>query len=404
MSDGSNDGNSGFVVFSGSCDRYVEQYRAGEITFPAAVGGITKTLVAGGADVADLNTAISSYIGSLQEVDRDRNEAGTRGRHGASTVRVSGDVASGEGRASVRSGVGAEERRSASPVRRGASWTDEEGAEGRAGKEPMFAWLWNKLGGEPTWDLSFSAIEQAHELVVVYERDPKATVRSILACKRRPTFPAGHWRDIIGGRYVDLDKLREDVHSHAMAKPDRYELGDGVKVVLPGASNTAKTKTVIDFNTWDDAWERYFDAVVFAFPMREKELKNYRRWIRRQFQAVISPGRVVGLDRAIRKEAGDGALVALDNFYEWNGLVTQYLSSFGGAEAFGSGPGQRRKEAPTRSGGGRGGGGDTICRGWNAGNCRFPDCRYRHVCNRCGQDHRGSEHEREATGSGSRKQ
>ena len=60
-----------------------------------------------------------------------------------------------------------------------------------------------------------------------------------------------------------------------MAKPDRYELGDGVKVVLPGASNTAKTKTVIDFNTWDDAWERYFDAVVFAFLMHEKELKNY---------------------------------------------------------------------------------------------------------------------------------
>ena len=71
MSDGSNDGNSGFVVFSESCDRYVEQYRAGEITFPAAVGGITKTLVAGGAGVADLDMAISSYIGSLQEVDCD---------------------------------------------------------------------------------------------------------------------------------------------------------------------------------------------------------------------------------------------------------------------------------------------------------------------------------------------
>ena len=133
-----------------------------------------------------------------------------------------------------------------------------------------------------------------------------------------------------------------------MAKPDRYDLGDGVKVVLPGASNMAKTKTVIDFNTWDDAWERYFDAVVFAFPMHEKELKNYRRWIRCQFQAVISPGRVVSLDRAIRKEAGDSALVALNNFYEWNGLVMQYLSSFGGAEVFGSGPGQRRKEAPVR--------------------------------------------------------
>ena len=38
----------------------------------------------------------------------------------------------------------------------------------------------------------------------------KATVRSIAARKQRPNFPAGHWRDIIGGRYVDLDKLRED--------------------------------------------------------------------------------------------------------------------------------------------------------------------------------------------------
>jgi hypothetical protein len=75
-----------------------------------------------------------------------------------------------------------------------------------------------------------------------------------------------------------------------------------VKVVLPGASNTARAKSIVDFITWDDAWERYADAVTFAFPMRQSELKAYQRWVKRQFHAVSVPARVVGLDRAIRKE------------------------------------------------------------------------------------------------------
>ena len=66
-------------------------------------------------------------------------------------------------------------------------------------EDPTFAWMWDKFGSEPAWDPSYSPIEQAHELIVAYERDPKATICSITACKQRPNFPAGHWCDIVGG-------------------------------------------------------------------------------------------------------------------------------------------------------------------------------------------------------------
>jgi hypothetical protein len=336
---GENDDTSetGLGEASATCLRYVEQYRARQITFSAAVGGISKTLVAEGANSSDLDGAISAYVDSLKEVDRDREEAMERGRK-----MLPGFTDEGGGcRLDIRAFRSVARGRSASPTLR--QWHRERddgdigGVDRTGGGDPGFAWLWDNISREPVWHPSFSPIEQAHELVVAYEKDAKATIWSIIACKRRPNFPAGHWRDIIGGQYVDLDKLREDAHSHAMGKPNRFELGDGVKILLPGASNAPKTKTIVDFNTWDDAWERYFDAVVFAFPMRERELKSYCQWLRRQFQAVTVPARVIGLDRAIRKEAGDGAMVALDNFHDWYGLMTQYLSSFGTGESYGEG-------------------------------------------------------------------
>jgi hypothetical protein len=89
----SNVANAGVTVFSESCDQYVEQYRAGEVTFSAAIGGIAKMLVSGGADRAKLETGISSYVGSLQEVNRDWGEASARGRENPSAGRTMGDKA-----------------------------------------------------------------------------------------------------------------------------------------------------------------------------------------------------------------------------------------------------------------------------------------------------------------------
>ncbi|CAI8035509.1 hypothetical protein GBAR_LOCUS19919 [Geodia barretti] len=44
----------------------------------------------------------------------------------------------------------------------------------------------------------------------------------------------------------------------------------------------------------------------------------------------------------------------------------------------------------TATGRGRGGG-RMACFAWNQGDCRFPACKYRHVCVRCAGEHRISQ-------------
>jgi hypothetical protein len=157
MSDGSNDGNSGFVVFSESCDRYVKQYRAGEITFPAAVGEITRTFVAG-ERMLPISTRRFRHISEVSrksivtETKRERvDDAGrlSLGRW-ATWPPVRGERLFD--RASGLKNDGMQHL----PMRRGGRWADEAGAEGRAGEEPMFAWLSNAFvvdyGGETSFD------------------------------------------------------------------------------------------------------------------------------------------------------------------------------------------------------------------------------------------------------------
>ena len=353
-SDGAGDLPEGASEVSVACEGYVERFRAGGITYSAAVAGVSKSLADRGTDGAEFDAAFSPYLASLQEVSRDRGNAASRA---PGLLHSRGRV--GERSLGGRGSIGGQ--RSASPTRGGLRDAgDGPGGTQRTAEDPTFAWMWDKFGSElpgtrPTRPLSRRINSLLH---MNGTPRPHPQHHRLQAKAELPSWALArhHWG------YVDLDKLREDVHSHAMAKPDCYDLRDGVKVLLPGASNSAKTKTVVDFNTWDDAWERYSDAVTFAFPMREKELKNYRRWVRRQFHTVTAPGRVVGLDRAIRKEAGDGASIALDDFQLWNGLTTQYLSSFGVGEAFGASPSQRGKGGAPRPGGSRGDGTDVVCR------------------------------------------
>jgi hypothetical protein len=69
------DNDTALTGVPGTRDRYVEQYRARTIGLPAAIGGISKTLLARGADGKEFESALSTYLENLGEIDRDRAEA-----------------------------------------------------------------------------------------------------------------------------------------------------------------------------------------------------------------------------------------------------------------------------------------------------------------------------------------
>ena len=322
---------------SRACDDIVERYRTGMLTFGAASWGVSKALLAGGLDQPEAEGALAVYIDSLVEVDRDCKAAEARGH---SVLPDKGKPGRAVTETGGRALGGRTLRRSASPA--AGAWhggTTEDGRDfGRVeGEDPSFAWLWNTTGKEPIWNPAHSPAERAHYLQVTYERDAKATVRSLVGCTTRPRFPIGHWRDVICGRYIDLDKLREDVHTLGAPHSDHVELGDVAELTIGARASRAKSKNVVDFYTWEDAWNRYSKAVSFAFPMRSGELQGYREWIEGQFRAVHTPLRVVALDKAICREVSNVALARLDDFTLCAKYTTQYLSSFGTGEVFGDG-------------------------------------------------------------------
>ena len=372
------------------CEEIIEQHRSGTVSYAIAIGRISFVLSRGGVSAGNIDSVLGPYVEMLNEVGKDRDRAAERG------------VGVAEGLQPVLPIVEQHERGSGLELggrERGSRDRDDGGDI--PGSDPTFAWLWTTTGREPVWDADQSVNERAHHLQGAYEQDPKLAYRSVMRCYRRPAFPPALWRDVLCGRFVDLDRVREDILSLAPSHTEKVVVGAGGELEVANIGSTSSKKFVVDLPSWTEAWDRYQGAVVFAFPMRTVELSEYKEWITEQFRAVSISSRVIALDRAIRKSVQDNPRFSLNDIGRWGRHTTQFLSSYGIGEVESAVSEKRRGRSLRTVGGGRGDHGE-ICRNWNRGTCRFDDCKYAHVCSRCKGSHPERDHPKTGGVGGSR--
>ncbi|KIM26685.1 hypothetical protein M408DRAFT_36373, partial [Serendipita vermifera MAFF 305830] len=123
-----------------------------------------------------------------------------------------------------------------------------------------------------------------------------------------PNFPEHLWNAILKHGYVEFDKLNGVQHSAV------YE-EDGITTLMD----------------WLYCYVAYEKAVVWAYPHRQKELREYYDTFHQLFRSY-APGahvRLINLDRAIRSEVASSSLLKLTDPSLFARLREQYLSPDG---------------------------------------------------------------------------
>src|SRR5271155_5788463 len=115
--------------------------------------------------------------------------------------------------------------------------------------------------------------------------DPKTTIRSLTNSPSCPEFPESEWKNIIGGKAVNLDAVLSGQLSTTNDELKVEKFGD-----LELSFGTVEpTKVVKNGGEWSIAWNRTVRATAFAFPHRLQELTGYGEYISSPYLQSLIP-------------------------------------------------------------------------------------------------------------------
>lgn len=366
------------------CLRTVDRYRRNTLTKSEAIANIVQIL----GDYASNDSA--EYIDMLDGSDRarERNE-----RRGARTLRDDGDTGAGltgedgddNGEYTAAGGRqlddGAEPDRRIKRRRIGDADDDEDSVVDDKKRE--HGWAFYKEDDTLACDDPVLAETLIQKRRYIGKDGTVKAARARLATQfDKPDFPDSLWEYVLLGKYVDLDKVFTSIFVHGSNQQKLGRIGN-VELAI-GSSDPTPTKHITNHGEWVIAFGRYLDAVLYVYPGRAVELKRYQEYITLQF-AAIGPGnhwRVLEYDKAVRTACGNSNKHRLDG-NEFGHLVTQWLTGVG------AGSGDTRTAKVPAGAASASKGPKPTCGRWNNGNCDYPNCTYRHVCNHCGSgEHR----------------
>ncbi|KAF5335350.1 hypothetical protein D9611_011684 [Ephemerocybe angulata] len=249
---------------------------------------------------------------------------------------------------------------------------------------------WATRDDEFSSNITDSSCLRNQELLRLFKLDISFTLSDIELSPSAPLgFPESEWRKIIEGHAVNLNTVLGHLHFREAPEPSHGRLGDK-ELILPAPKGATR---VTDAGQWASAWDAASEAYEFIFEHRRQELREYGSRIRRLFAARLpqSASRIIDYDDAVRKYVKGGTAMRLTDSHRYDHLFDAFLS-FDGIES------QRRESTKKGKGGNYGGGGSGggrgagICDRYNdKGGCERADgkCRFRHVCNGCGNGGHG---------------
>lgn len=185
-------------------------------------------------------------------------------------------------------------------------------------------------------------------------------------------FPVAEWTNIFHGRAVDLGNVRSNMHVFQVVQENTGSIG-GVPFRV---AEIERSKSIRTSGDWSSAWRKTVEATALGFPHRREELDQYGGYIESLFSSTAVPGhgRIILYDEAIRRMVGGGTSCSLLDHQRYQHLFTAIMLP-GGVE-------YNRVSRP-RVDSGRPS--ETCNRFNSAAGCRNgPNCRYQHICTRCG--------------------
>nr|GAT47556.1 predicted protein [Mycena chlorophos] len=235
-------------------------------------------------------------------------------------------------------------------------------------------------------------VREVAKRVELFSLDPKEAIRAIVTSPHAPSFPPSLWKAVILDQYVDLDLVQANSFAVEPERPQEVFLGEHeLEVRKPKV-----VSRITSVAQWNIVWWAYQQAVLFVFPGREMELREYAKHINNTFQSHHERFhlRVLNYDRAARVHIGQTRSLLLDDVVTLHELRHAHLAdtglhvvAFSGDKGLERGQRQQRDRArPTRKNGAA-----EICLNYNRGRCTLAHCRYRHVCTDCQGPHPAGE-------------
>ncbi|KAJ7741995.1 hypothetical protein DFH07DRAFT_750750 [Mycena maculata] len=378
------------------CSALVQQFRDRKFDKTIAVarimGAIPTAFVEGGPG----QQAARSYIGMLDQIEKELVAAASRGNRGGHHSRSPSPDGGGGRRSRSRSPSpnGRGDRRARSPDRgrrpgirersRSVSPADESGSKRQRVNDSLLPWVIEGFIIEPTLS---PELAKTRRMLLEFAKDPKYVLGTIRNSTNHVAFPDSEWLAIIKGDAVDLNKVITNQFSVSHERHRTEAIGDGVQILF---GSSTPTKTVSTHADWLTAWSKAADATTFVFPHRRLELEAYRRYITDLFvsSAEHVHERVILLDRKLCNEvAGRRDLLLSDcgQFSHWersflNDNGAAYLESKPKTKEVSKGvsagsSGEKKKSEP--------------CRRFNDERCpsNKSTCRFAHICSRCRRNH-----------------
>ncbi|TFY81460.1 hypothetical protein EWM64_g2544 [Hericium alpestre] len=267
---------------------------------------------------------------------------------------------------------------------------DDEGNHADSGKRRVDDTL---IPFAQSGDLSGLAPElrQTLQLKENYMRNLDYSKQLVVSNPDVPEFPPSLWKDVLANNFVDLDKVLSGNYSTSGEPKVIEKFGDTGYAFTAG--DIKASKSICSHGEWTIAWNSYYDAVVFAYPHRQRELRLYATEINHFFGANLAEfaDRVIQFDRAARSCAAKSNRLLLSDIGNFNDLSISHFTSTG--TGFGKAP------SKVQASGNRGT--PEICRRFNDRICTSRTCKFRHTCFTCkARDHSSHACNKAASGSG----
>lgn len=193
-------------------------------------------------------------------------------------------------------------------------------------------------------------------------------------------IPATYIKEIQSGEFFDLSKLLpKNLSSNADGEPLTLSLENSVIKL-----NKTKPTAITNIEQWTTAFTSYMSVLTQKFPQRSQELLQYLSLVRYAARVHSGLGWAV-YDYKFRQKA------SINKSLVWSNLDNQlWLTIFTVAPSvlkeeyplFSKGPNSTSAGAANRG----------TCNSFNFnGACSRNPCRFKHVCNKCGGPHPGSD-------------
>ncbi|KAG0695351.1 hypothetical protein DFH29DRAFT_814267, partial [Suillus ampliporus] len=159
-----------------------------------------------------------------------------------------------------------------------------------------------------------------------WSEDPKFYQTKVTTTPGCPCLPSSQWLLLLEGRALDLDKVFSGNYSTAIDAKQSQVLGSGFELTLSQPTPTHKVKSAGDWNIAADLWG---EALSFIMPWREREIRQYQRFISNIFATrhYSLHERVLDFNRAV--QLAQQKFLQFNNFRQFEDLQASHLSSFG---------------------------------------------------------------------------